>query len=523
MPLDTVPAGTCTSCFGQRALKGGAVCDECADLQRPDIALPLGYSIADRFDLGRVLGEPGGFGITYLGWDRRLRRRVAIKEFFPRHLAARVQSSGKISAFSVSAEREFEVSLAGFLAEARRLAMLDHPNLVKVLDFQGANGTGYLMMNYYEGETLSAYVERRGGLLPWSEAAAIGIELLGGLQAVHDAGLLHRDIKPDNVYLLPRKGKHPQPILIDFGAARQLSKATHMTAILTEGFAPLEQYPECGPQGPYTDVYAVAATLYCVSVGLIPPPAPSRLRGVVPEAPADLVPGFPKEASDALLAGLAMDAEERPRTAAAFAHLLEHGPSPVTMPATRPATERETAIVPDTKRIAPRPAAGEVAKSRRRRKFAIGVTAGVLVGTVLGVTWKLNATSRGAGVPDTTSQGAAPATSPPASVQAAIQPTTAGGALTKEQLGAVERQLSQARTAMTSGNYVVAARGVRNGIDALLRGATEAEFLKGDDPAGHRLLEQATILRADVVRACRAEASMLASRGERAPDCDHLN
>ena len=514
MPIDTVPAGTCTSCFGQRALTGNAVCAECASLQRPEIALTLGFAIAERYDIGRVLGEPGGFGITYLGWDRRLRRRVAIKEFFPRHLAARVPATGKISAFSVSAERDFEVSLSGFLAEARRLAMLDHPNLVKVLDFQESNGTGYLMMNYYEGETLSSYAERRGGLLPWVETAAIGIELLGGLQAVHEAGLLHRDIKPDNVYLLPRKGRHPQPILIDFGAARQLSKASQMTAILTEGFAPLEQYPECGPQGPYSDVYAVAATLYAVAVGIVPPPAPSRLRGQVPEPPADLVPGFPSDASDALLAGLAMDPEERPRTAAAFAHLLEHGPASATVPATRSAArDAATAVIPDTKRIAPAGPVTSAPIARRWRAAAFAAVSVVAIGGLGFTVWRVMPAS----------QATTPSGGPGGSVAPPPTAATAGAPLTKEQLSGVERQLSQARTAMTNGNYVVAARGVRDGIDALLRGATETEFLKVSDPAGHRLLEQATILRADVGRACRAEASMLSTRGEKPPDCNRLN
>jgi serine/threonine protein kinase len=523
---DTVPSGTCTSCFDRRVTAGAGVCADCGALRRPDVALPVGTSLNARYDLGRVLGQPGGFGITYLGWDRRLRRRVAIKEFFPRHLAARSTATGRLSAFSESAERDFEVSLSGFLAEARRLAMLDHPNLVKVLDFQEANGTGYLMMNYYEGETLSAYAERRGGRLPWSELSVIGQELLAGLQAVHEAGLLHRDIKPDNVYLLPRKGKTPQPILIDFGAARQMAGVTTMTAILTEGFAPLEQYPNCGPQGPYTDVYAAAATFYAVSIGMVPPSATARLHGTQPERPSELIPGFPEAASDALLSAMAMDPAERPRTAASFAELLSRTESPVFVVPTRPADLAAATIsIPDTKPIAPARTPASI--THRLPLVSAGLAlAGLLLIGGLGITgWTLwSKVNKNAAASAESARASGPAA--PNADGAPNQPTASPGRLqplTREQLAAVEDQIKKARAALEAGDYAGAARQAGDGARALQRGASEAEFLAQPDTAARRMWNRAKALQADVVVACKAESAMISARGEKAPDCGRLN
>jgi serine/threonine protein kinase len=509
-------------------MSGASQCAECGALRRPDMALPVGTSLNARYDLGRVLGEPGGFGITYLGWDRRLRRRVAIKEFFPRHLAARTPATGRLSAFSESAERDFEVSLSGFLAEARRLAMLDHPNLVKVLDFQEANGTGYLMMNYYEGETLSAYAERRGGHISWHEVAAIGQELLSGLQSVHEAGLLHRDIKPDNVYLLPRKGKTPQPILIDFGAARQMARATTMTAILTEGFAPLEQYPDCGPQGPYTDVYAAAATLYAVSTGRVPPPATARLRGAQPERPSDLIPGFPEDASDALLCALAMEPSERPQTSAEFAALLERMSRPAFVVPPRTADlSPATIAIPDTKPIAP-----PRATPAPMKRFALAPSGMVLAGVVLvgglGLTvWTmLPHEKKTPPAADMSQQYQTPSYRPPVANGGAGEANGArmsGVPMTREQLDAVDAQLKTARTAMNAGDYDGAARATRESVKALLGASTESDFLKQPDQAARRLYDRAKALQVQLVRACKAEASLVASRGGTVPDCNSLN
>src|SRR3990172_5719698 len=274
----------CPSCFEPSG--GGALCAGCSARSRGETALPLGHSLREgRYRIGRTLGDPGGFGITYLGWD-------------------------------------FRLGLEGFLNEARRLAKLDHPNIVKVHDYCEAHGTGYLVMNYYEGRDLSHYAKTQGGRLGWQEAMKLSVPLLDGLAEVHRAGLIHRDIKPANVYLAASPDGKGRPILIDFGAARWAATSHELTAILTEGFAPLEQYPGCGPQGPWTDIYAVAATIYALIAGQVPPSAPSRLAGAYVSHLTDLVAGVPRRLGDALEFGLAIQSEERPRSAEEVAPLL---------------------------------------------------------------------------------------------------------------------------------------------------------------------------------------------------------
>ena len=319
----------CPSCFEPSA--GGALCAGCSARSRAETALPLGHSLREgRYRIGRTLGDPGGFGITYLGWDDRLERRVAIKEFFPRHCVSRTPGTTNAQSLGASADQDFRLGLEGFLNEARRLAKLDHPNIVKVHDYCEAHGTGYLVMNYYEGRDLSEYAKTQGGRLGWQEAMKLSVPLLDGLAEVHRAGLIHRDIKPANVYLAASPDGKGRPILIDFGAARWAATSHELTAILTEGFAPLEQYPGCGPQGPWTDIYAVAATIYALIAGQVPPSAPSRLAGAYVSHLTDLVAGVPRRLGDALEFGLAIQSEERPRSAEEFARLLRSAEAPVT-------------------------------------------------------------------------------------------------------------------------------------------------------------------------------------------------
>ncbi len=311
----------CPSCFRERA--DGSVCAECATRSRSELALPLGAALRnERYHVGRTLGDPGGFGVTYLGWDASLHRRVAIKEYFPRQLATRAASEGAMQPLTITAEKDFTTGLQGFLDEARRLAQLDHANIVKVHDYCEANGTGYLVMSYYEGRDLADYTKSRGGRLPWQEALSLALPLLDGLADVHRAGFIHRDIKPANIYLATTADGATRPILIDFGAARWAATSHELTSILTEGYAPLEQYPGCGAQGSYTDLYATAATLYALIAGVIPASAPARLAGEYVAHLTDLVPGVPRRLGDAIEVALSVQAEERPQMASEFARML---------------------------------------------------------------------------------------------------------------------------------------------------------------------------------------------------------
>ncbi|MCK7466880.1 MAG: serine/threonine protein kinase [Desulfosudis oleivorans] len=211
-----------------------------------------------------VLGH-GGFGITYLAGDSRLGAKVAIKEYFPQAYAHRdhTQTIHPNRAGDSGDAENYRWGLQEFLKEARALAQFKHANIVRVLRFLEANGTAYMVMEYEEGESLSGFLAHQGGFLSEQALLSVFLPVLNGLQAVHDAGLLHLDIKPDNIYLR-RSGP---PMLIDFGAARQRQGENRSEKIaLTPGYAALEQYPGHGELGPWSDVYSMGATLYrCIT------------------------------------------------------------------------------------------------------------------------------------------------------------------------------------------------------------------------------------------------------------------
>ncbi|MDH4134320.1 MAG: serine/threonine protein kinase, partial [Gammaproteobacteria bacterium] len=239
--------------------------------------LPVNYRL-DEYVIQSVLGQ-GGFGITYLARDARLGALVAVKEYFPQAYAERdrTQTIRPNTRGGKDDAENYRWGLQEFLKEARALAQFKHPNIVRVLRFLEANGTAYMVMEYEEGESLSGHLGRHGGFL--AEPALLGIFLpvLNGLQAVHDAGLLHLDIKPDNIYLR-RSG---QPMIIDFGAARQRSGSDRSEKIaLTPGYAALEQYPGYGDLGAWSDVYSMGATLYRCITGREPMDSRERERAM---------------------------------------------------------------------------------------------------------------------------------------------------------------------------------------------------------------------------------------------------
>jgi serine/threonine protein kinase len=280
----------------------------------------------NKYLLGRSLGNPGGFGITYLAWHTKLNTRVAIKEFLPRELAGRGTDSVTVHPYTANDSESFAFGLQQFLNEAATLARFNHPNVVRVKDFFEANGTGYLVMDYYEGMTLAEYQKQQGGRLPEKQALDIMMPILDGLREVHEEGFLHRDIKPQNIYLA--KGKNGvSPILLDFGAARFAmgERSRSLSVVLTPGFAPFEQYHKKGNQGAWTDIYACAATLYHLVTGTVPPEATERVYEDHLSAVQTLVPDLSSPLSRAVLAGLAVKPEERPQSVRAFQDLLLSG------------------------------------------------------------------------------------------------------------------------------------------------------------------------------------------------------
>ena len=244
------------------------------DYEHPYNALPEGYRLQEEYELVRVLGV-GGFSITYLGFDDHLNKPVAIKEYLPLDSAIRT-ADGSVVPHASDVSDNFQWGLDRFVDEARTLARFDHRHIVKVHRYFEAHGTAYIVMDYVEGETLSAYLERKGTLSE-AELERILYPLLEGLAEVHGEGILHRDIKPANIVIRAEDGL---PVLIDFGAARQaIGERTHsLMSILTPGYAPIEQYPGGSAQGPWTDLYALGAVCYRALTGREPEVATERVR-----------------------------------------------------------------------------------------------------------------------------------------------------------------------------------------------------------------------------------------------------
>jgi len=234
--------------------------------------LQQGFKLLE-YQVESVLGKPGGFGITYLATDTHLRQSVAIKEYLPIDFAVR-EGKCTVCVRSSSDEESFKWGLKCFIEEARVLARFKHPSIVRVLRFFEANGTAYMVMEYQQGQSLSDYLTQQK-ILNEEALLALVLPLLDGLEEIHQANLLHRDIKPNNIYI---RSNDNTPVLLDFGSARLAigQKTRTVTSIVTPGYAPLEQYDnEMNDQGPWTDIYALGAVMYYAISG-DPPPAATR-------------------------------------------------------------------------------------------------------------------------------------------------------------------------------------------------------------------------------------------------------
>ncbi|MBU8878507.1 serine/threonine protein kinase [Bacillus sp. FJAT-29790] len=308
----------CLGCMGEKGSE--SVCPHCGWVEgTPAEApqhLPPGTILHEKYLLGRVLGH-GGFGITYLAWDMNLDMKLAIKEYMPRDFATRAPEQTMVSVFSGGLDTHFEHGLKNFLDEAKTLAQFNnHPGIVGVRDFFRQNGTAYLVMYYLEGIDFKQYLATQGGKIPFQAALSIMMPVIDALREVHRTGTLHRDISPDNIYITAEG----QVKVLDFGAARhaisEFSKS--ISVILKPGYAPEEQYRSKGKQGPWTDVYATAATLYRAIVGHVPPESLDRLEedSIVP--PSKLGVEIPEKAEAALMKALAVKAADRYQSMEAF-------------------------------------------------------------------------------------------------------------------------------------------------------------------------------------------------------------
>ncbi len=275
-------------------------------------SLPKGF-LLNEYRIESILGKPGGFGITYLAMDTNLEQYVAIKEYLPSDFAVR-EGVNTVYVKSSSDAESFQWGLKCFTDEARVLARFSHPNIVSVLRFFQENGTAYMVMEYQKGECLTERLKR--GTLPEEELLSMVLPLLGGLEQIHAAGFLHRDIKPNNIYIR----EDNTPVLLDFGSARyaigQISRS--VTSIVSPGYAPLEQYDnEAEEQGPWTDIYALGAVMYFAISGDAPPPATRRVIKDPMQSAISIGKGrYRRSLLSAVDWALELNEENRPRTVA---------------------------------------------------------------------------------------------------------------------------------------------------------------------------------------------------------------
>lgn len=283
--------------------------------------LPPG-TVLHEFRIERVIGE-GGFGIVYLARDLQLERTVALKEYMPSSLATRQTGFG-VGVRSERHRETFELGLRSFVNEAKLLASFDHPSLVKVYRFWEQNGTAFMVMPYYEGPTLKAWLKQQPQPPGEDWLKRLLHPLLDALELIHADRCYHRDIAPDNILLL---GAMQRPLLLDFGAARRvIGDATQaLTTILKPGYAPIEQYAEVPSmkQGAWTDVYALCAVLYAALTGRPPAPAVGRMMKDEMVPIAQLAAGrYSPEFLRAIDEGLALRPEQRPQGIAALRERL---------------------------------------------------------------------------------------------------------------------------------------------------------------------------------------------------------
>ena len=371
-----------------------------------EYALPMGTILAGKYLVGRVLGQ-GGFGITYVGWDIALERKVAIKEYYPSGQVSRNPGSRGLTWYtSVQSQQAKQNGTQMFLKEARKMSKVDDiPNVVRVRDLFQENETAYIVMDFVEGETLKARLEKTGPL-PWEQAKGIFLPAIQAMEQVHKAGLVHRDISPDNLMLTPG-GKVK---ILDLGAAKDLSinSGASSMQVAKGGFSPFEQYTQRGSSGPWTDVYAMAATVYYTLTGKLPPVATDR---VVEDTISWEEPGLkalPAQALEALQKAMVISAKNRmqsmeelekglysttvkPEPAPAPQPVQETQPEPQPAPETKPESQPEQEVKPEPKptpepapqaQSEPKPKAGE--KSGKKLWIAAAaVIAVVLCGALI--------------------------------------------------------------------------------------------------------------------------------------------
>lgn len=300
----------CLNCLG--ALGSERVCLSCGKKDHgassPSHHLRPRTVLNKKYLIIKSLGE-GGFGITYVAWDLTTKQKVAIKEFFPAGKVTRDEKNNSVSASS-RYSAAFADGLTRFVDEAQILSKIKKlDGIVAVNDFFSENNTAYIVMEFLDGISLKKYIERKKTLPP-QDALTILRPIIASLREVHEMGLLHRDISPDNI-IITRRNKVK---LIDFGAAKR-ADGNVAAVILKQGFAPIEQYSGNSGCGPYTDIYALGITLYFCMTGIVPDPAPERAKKDNLTPLPDLFPDADRQMLDAVMKAIAINPEDRYQSA----------------------------------------------------------------------------------------------------------------------------------------------------------------------------------------------------------------
>ncbi len=286
--------------------------------------LEPGSILEQRYVVGRALGF-GGFSVTYIGYDFLMERKVAIKEYFPGEFATRMPNQKNVTVYSGDREEQFNEGLQKTLDEARRLARFESvPGIVQIYDCFEENGTSYIVMEYLEGMTLDSYIDEHGKM-PVDQALSVTLQIAEAMQAVHKTEILHRNIAPDNIFVLnPDDPDHLQVKLFDFGAARYATTkhSKSLSVLIEEGYSPEEQYRSRGDQGPWTDVYALAATMYKMITGITPQGAMERSVKDELKKPSKLGVKISKPMETALMNALNVKIQDRTQTMQDFADEL---------------------------------------------------------------------------------------------------------------------------------------------------------------------------------------------------------
>lgn len=265
--------------------------------------------LMNRYEIGMAIGF-GGFGVIYHAWDIELGTQVAVKEYYPNGLVNRVPGQANVVVYSGSRREQFDYGKERFLAEARTMAKFSqHANIVNVYDYFEANNTAYIVMEYMDGISLKDYLKKMGGKVSPAAALEIIRPVMEALKAIHAEGVVHRDISPDNIFIL----KNGQVKVLDFGAARLSvgDEEKTLSVVLKPGYAPPEQYRSKSRQGPFTDIYALGATLYRMLTGMAPEESVDRLVDDQIVLPSTINPEIDKKLENIILKAMAINAALR--------------------------------------------------------------------------------------------------------------------------------------------------------------------------------------------------------------------